>query len=55
MYSSPDFLREFGTLDLAVKSSEWPPAKWLHEEAKEGDRVKIRIGADYAIISNAPE
>lgn len=34
-------------MELAVKYSEWPPANWLHRQAKVGDRVSVRVGGDF--------
>jgi ferredoxin-NADP reductase len=44
MCSTPEDLTERGRLDLAVKASDWIPARWLHKEAKVGDRVRMRVG-----------
>ena len=47
MWSSPRKLETEKILDLAVKYSEWPPANWLHTQAKEGDAVSMRFGGNF--------
>ncbi|XP_062615355.1 src substrate cortactin-like [Saccostrea cucullata] len=46
MSSSPGTLQREGTLDLAVKYSDHPPAKWIHEKCKVGTELQIRVGGD---------
>lgn len=45
MCSSPQQLKESGTLELAIKDSTWPPADWLHRKARVGDKVEMVVGA----------
>ena len=47
MTSSPHELQSLSTLDLAVKMSSWPPARWIHSKCKEGDTVAFRFGGDF--------
>ena len=47
MTSAPHELRTLATIDLAVKVSSWPPARWIHSECKEGDTVAFRFGGDF--------
>jgi len=47
MTSSPHELQNLSTLDLAVKVSSWPPARWIHTKCKEGDTVAFRFGGDF--------
>lgn len=47
MTSSPHELQSLSTLDLAVKVSSWPPARWIHSKCKEGDTVAFRFGGDF--------
>lgn len=45
VWSGPGLLRDKSLLELAVKESgDAQPAKWLHQEAKVGQDVAIRIG-----------
>jgi hypothetical protein len=44
MWSSPSKLEEELKLDLAIKFSTWPPAQWVHSEAKVGSKVSVKIG-----------
>ena len=46
MCSAPSKLDQVNgsTMDLAIKSSTWPPAHWIHNEAKVGSEVAVRIG-----------
>lgn len=46
MCSSPGMLKRERTLDLAVKYSEHPPAKWIHEKCTVGTELQIRVGGD---------
>ena len=43
-FPDPFKLEEESKLDLAIKFSTWPPAHWIHTEAKLGAPVSIRIG-----------
>lgn len=36
-------------MDLAIKHSSHPPAKWCHEVARIGDVVQIQVGGDFFI------
>ncbi|CAG8493323.1 4489_t:CDS:2 [Ambispora gerdemannii] len=45
--STPRHLQLTNTLDLAVKYSTHPPAKWFHEEATLGSVVDIRVGGEF--------
>ncbi|CAH1789140.1 unnamed protein product [Owenia fusiformis] len=47
MCSSPTKLIKDGTLDLAVKYSEHPPAKWVHTQCKMDTKVAVRVGGDF--------
>lgn len=47
MSSSPHSLEAEGTLDLAVKVSTWPPARWVHNTCRQGDLVTFRFGGDF--------
>jgi len=47
MSSSPYTLESEGTLDLAVKVSTWPPARWVHNTCRPGDLVTFRFGGDF--------
>ena len=47
MTSSPHELQTLATVDLAVKVSSWPPARWIHTKCKEGDTVAFRFGGDF--------
>ena len=42
--SPPSLLQKHSEIKLAVKSSKWPPALWIHEQCKVGDSINIRIG-----------
>ena len=51
MCSAPSDLRPGGDeggrrrrLDLAVKASTWAPAAWMHDKARVGDVVQMRVG-----------
>lgn len=41
MCSSPGMLKREGTLDLAVKHSEHPPAKWFHQKVRIARQFKL--------------
>jgi len=45
--SSIHTLQEKGLLQLAIKSSQNPSAKWIHNTAQIGDRVSIRAGGEF--------
>jgi len=45
--STPRVLREQGVLELAVKRSAHPPAKWVHEHAKPGVEVQLQVGGAF--------
>jgi ferredoxin-NADP reductase len=47
MYSSPKFLEETGTIKLAVKKSNWPPASWVHSQCRSGIKINLRVGGDF--------
>ena len=47
MCAEPERLTKQGKLDLAVKYSTWPPAHWLHTEAKLGSQISFRVGGDF--------
>ena len=51
MCSAPSDLRgEGGRLDLAVKASTWAPAAWMHNRAKIGDEVQMRVGKELPLL-----
>jgi ferredoxin-NADP reductase len=35
------------TLQLAIKFSKHPPALWMHEQAKVGSELSLRVGGDW--------
>ena len=47
MCSEPERLKKQGKLDLAVKYSTWPPAHWLHTQAKLGSQISFRVGGEF--------
>ncbi|XP_023333403.1 oxidoreductase NAD-binding domain-containing protein 1 isoform X3 [Eurytemora carolleeae] len=47
MWNSPTSFSRTGELELAVKSSTWPPAAWVHNQASQGDKVSVRFGGDF--------
>lgn len=47
MCSPPIKLENESKLDLAVKSSTWPPAQWVHQSAKVGSKVQLKIGGNF--------
>lgn len=51
MTSSPHRLQTLGTVDLAVKASSWPPARWIHTKCKKGDTVAFRFGGEFYYAS----
>jgi hypothetical protein len=44
MWSPPSKLDKESKLDLAIKASTWPPANWVHTQAKIGSKLSIKIG-----------
>ncbi|NXJ14129.1 OXND1 protein, partial [Odontophorus gujanensis] len=46
MCSSPGLLEREGVLELAVKYTDHPPARWIHTECTLGSEVALRVGAD---------
>jgi len=47
MCSTPQLLQKQGRLELAVKYSEHPPAKWVHSKCQIGDHVSVKVGGDF--------
>jgi len=47
MCSPPHEFIDKGTLQLAVKASPGPVAKWVHEKCTLGDQVRFRFGGDF--------
>ncbi|KXJ14099.1 oxidoreductase NAD-binding domain-containing protein 1 [Exaiptasia diaphana] len=45
--SSPEELLKTSNIQLAVKYSDHPPAKWVHTKCKVGDKVQLRVGGDF--------
>ncbi|KAG9292701.1 hypothetical protein G9A89_008289 [Geosiphon pyriformis] len=45
--STPRHFRLTQTLNLAIKYSSHPPAKWFHEQATVGSVVNIRVGGNF--------
>ena len=45
--STPAQLRQQGTLDLAVKQSDHPPAAWLHSRCRPQTQLRLRFGGDF--------
>ena len=43
MSSSPSLLKSQGLLELAVKTSTWAPANWVHTKCTVGDWVTLRF------------
>ena len=41
-------------VELAVKASPHPPARWITEEAVAGDAVQIRVGGSFGLPSPRP-
>ncbi|CAL8095193.1 unnamed protein product [Orchesella dallaii] len=50
MSSAPAELIEFSILRLAVKYSTHPPALWMHNQCKVGDKLHIRVGGDFFYV-----
>ncbi|XP_048806321.1 oxidoreductase NAD-binding domain-containing protein 1 isoform X2 [Lagopus muta] len=46
MCSSPGLLEREGVLELAVKYTDHPPARWIHTECTLDSEVALRVGAD---------
>jgi len=46
--STPQQLQHDGYVELCVKKSNHPPAKWLHESAAAGNEIQLQIGGDFA-------
>ena len=42
-------------VELAVKASPHPPAAWVTNEAKVGDRVQLRVGGEFVYAQPEPE
>ncbi|XP_019636081.1 PREDICTED: oxidoreductase NAD-binding domain-containing protein 1-like isoform X2 [Branchiostoma belcheri] len=47
MSSAPHKLQHQGILELAVKFSQHPPAKWVHTQCHVGSKVRMRAGGDF--------
>jgi len=47
MCSAPQKLTEEGILELAIKYSEHPPAKWVHTRCRPGDAVGMKVGGNF--------
>ncbi|CAH1238243.1 OXNAD1 [Branchiostoma lanceolatum] len=47
MSSAPYRLQHQGILELAVKFSQHPPAKWVHTQCQVGSKVRMRVGGDF--------
>ncbi|XP_065607782.1 oxidoreductase NAD-binding domain-containing protein 1 [Cyrtonyx montezumae] len=47
MCSSPGLLEREGVLELAVKYTDHPPARWIHTECTLGSEVALRVGGDF--------
>lgn len=45
--STPKKLSDVNEIDLAVKFSDFPPTKWIHEECKVGSKVGLVVGGDF--------
>ncbi|MBN3291980.1 OXND1 protein, partial [Polypterus senegalus] len=45
--SNPGLLRRDGVIELAVKYSEHPPARWIHTECGLDSVVSLRAGGDF--------
>lgn len=45
--SPPHQLREHGTAELAIQSSDHSPTLWMTTKCKVGDRLSIRVGGDF--------
>lgn len=47
MCSSPAMLEREGVLELAVKYTDHPPARWIHTECTLDSEVALRVGGDF--------
>ncbi|XP_042744226.1 oxidoreductase NAD-binding domain-containing protein 1 isoform X1 [Lagopus leucura] len=47
MCSSPGLLEREGVLELAVKYTDHPPARWIHTECTLDSEVALRVGGDF--------
>jgi len=47
MCSPPHELIDKGTIQLAVKASPNPVAKWIHEKCSIGNQVRLRFGGEF--------
>ncbi|XP_068603395.1 oxidoreductase NAD-binding domain-containing protein 1 [Brachionichthys hirsutus] len=47
MCSSPGLLQREGIVELAVKYSKHPPARWIHSTCTVGSQVAMRVGGDF--------
>nr|XP_039255881.1 oxidoreductase NAD-binding domain-containing protein 1-like [Styela clava] len=45
--SCPNDLEQHGILEFAVKYSDHPPAKWIHEQCHVGSTVSLCFGGDF--------
>ncbi|ODN00665.1 Oxidoreductase NAD-binding domain-containing protein 1 [Orchesella cincta] len=52
MFSSPTELNENNQLKLAVKYSTHPPALWMHDQCKIGDKLQVRVGGDFYYLGD---
>lgn len=48
-YSITSLPSELPSLDLAIKASAHPPAAWCTGQAKEGERVALRVGGSFVL------
>ncbi|KAI4881203.1 hypothetical protein NFI96_015604 [Prochilodus magdalenae] len=53
--SSPGLLHRKGVLELAVKYTEHPPARWIHTSCKVDSRVALRVGGDFYFDPSASD
>uniref|UniRef100_A0A3B3ZTJ1 Oxidoreductase NAD-binding domain-containing protein 1 n=2 Tax=Periophthalmus magnuspinnatus TaxID=409849 RepID=A0A3B3ZTJ1_9GOBI len=47
MCSSPGLMQREGVIELAVKYTQHPPARWLHTQCTTGSQVAVRAGGDF--------
>ena len=52
MWSPPSKLENESKLELAIKASTWPPANWVHTQAKIGSKLSVKIGKGSFILSH---
>lgn len=45
--SSPEYFKETSLIELAVKSTAYPPTKWVHDQCKIDSQVQISVGGDF--------